>query len=179
MPVWARVLTECFLCSMLKCPCLWSQVLTNATARPAFMYWCSPCSPRGWSSNCCGSKGWTTWRGTFKEFKLFVSMKKSCTILIVTMFMDTLECKAWWKPQKKNEAQEITYTQFRSSVLQYRHCLFWLWNCICWNSFLHLERGYTGIKQHINLAMEVINWRISEQRKHVTHIYLLINIVEK
>jgi hypothetical protein len=37
---------------------------------------------------------------------------------------------------KKSVARSITYTQFRSSLLQYRHCLCWLWNCIGWNSFL-------------------------------------------
>lgn len=116
------------------------------------MYWCSPCSPRGWSSNCRGSKGGTIRIETFNEFKFHKLTGPNYSDAHCNQNVQGREAT------KKCVERNITYTQFRSSLLQYRHCLLWLWNCIGWNSLLCLDnkkKSHAGTKQQSNLVQKL------------------------
>jgi hypothetical protein len=56
------------------------------------------------------------------KVKINYHIKKLTRIVII--FMDKFICaRAWWQ-QKISAGLNVTYTQFRSSAPQYRHCLF-------------------------------------------------------
>ena len=67
------------------------------------------------------------------------------------MFKDKLKIQGWWEP-KRSAASNVTYAQLRSSAHQYRHCLFWLWNCICRNSFLYRENRPDGNQENFSFS---------------------------
>ena len=83
-------------------------------------------------------------------------------IITVTMFKDKLKIQGWWEP-KRSAASNVTYAQLRSSAHQYRHCLFWLWNCICRNSFLYRENRPDGNQENFSFSQ-----RRSEQTSKKT-----------